>query len=163
MAPGGFEVLVGAHQDPVFGPLIIAGSGGKYVELLKDTAPGIGLLSEKDVEEMLSLTRAGQIIDGFRGKPLDKKAIVSIAVNISALMAENRDILEIDLNPVVLYENGYSLVDARVIKGDPVFMEVEPEIPDKIRRSLNSLLNPESMAVLGASRPGTMEIGRAHV
>ncbi len=156
MAPGGFEVLVGAHQDPVFGPLIIAGSGGKYVELLKDTAPGIGLLSKKDVDEMLSLTRAGQIIDGFRGKPLDKKAIISIAVNISALMAENRDILEIDLNPIVLYENGYSLVDARVIKGDPVFIEVEPEIPDKIRRSLNSLLNPESMAVLGASRPGTM-------
>ena len=49
MAENGFEVLIGAHQDPVFGPLIITGSGGKYVELLKDTAPGIGKLTEKDV------------------------------------------------------------------------------------------------------------------
>jgi acyl-CoA synthetase (NDP forming) len=156
MAQSGFEVLVGAHQDPVFGPLIIVGSGGKYVELLKDTAPGIGLLTEKDVEEMLDLTRAGKIISGYRGEPLDKKSIISIAVNISALMAENRDILEIDLNPVVVYKNGYSLVDARVIKGTPVFIEADPEIPDSIRNSLDRLLNPESVAVFGASRPGTM-------
>lgn len=156
MAENGFEVLIGAHQDPVFGPLIITGSGGKYVELLKDTAPGIGKLTEKDVEEMLSLTKAGKIIDGYRGEPLDKKAVMSIAVNISTLMAENRDILEIDLNPVVVYRSGYALVDARIIRGTPVFADTEPEIPESIRKSLDHVLNPESVAVLGASRPGTM-------
>ena len=156
MASSGFEVLVGAHQDPVFGPLIIAGSGGKYVELLADTAPGIGLLKNSDVDEMLSLTRAGKIIDGYRGTPLDKKAIIDIAKNISRLMAENPEILEIDLNPVVLYKEGYALVDARVIKGDPVFKDNISEIPADVRTSLDKVLNPESVAVFGASRPGTM-------
>ena len=154
MAKPGFEILVGAHQDPVFGPLIIAGSGGKYVELLKDSAPAIGHLTEEDVTEMLSLTKAGKIIDGFRGEPLDKKVIISIAINISRLMAENKDILEIDLNPIVLYKDGFSLVDARVIKGNPVFIEAAPGIPEKRKISLNKILNPESVAIIGASRPG---------
>ena len=156
MAPSGFEVLVGAHQDPVFGPLIIVGSGGKYVELFADTAPGIGLLEDSDVEEMLSLTRAGKIIDGYRGDSLDKRSVIDIAKNISKLMAENPEILEIDLNPVVLYKEGYSLVDARVITGDPVFKNNVSEIPDDVRASLEKVLNPESVAVFGASRPGTM-------
>ena len=156
MAASGFEILVGAHQDPVFGPLIIVGSGGKYVELLKDSAPGIGLLTEEDVKEMISLTKAGKVIDGYRGEPLDKKVIISIAISISRLMAENRDILEIDLNPIVLYKDGFSLVDVRVIKGNPVFTEAAPEIPEKRKNSLNKILNPESVAIIGASRPGKM-------
>ncbi len=156
MAHSGLEVLVGAHQDPVFGPLIIVGSGGKYVELMADTAPGIGLLKDSDVEEMLSLTRAGKIIDGYRGDALDKKAIIEIAKNISKLMAENPEILEIDLNPVVLYKEGYALVDARVIKGGAVFNDNVSEIPEDVRASLEKVLNPESVAVFGASRPGTM-------
>ena len=154
MAEPGFEILVGAHQDPVFGPLIIVGSGGKYVELLKDSAPGIGLLTEQDVSEMLLFTKAGKIIDGYRGDPLDKKVVISIAVNISRLMAENRDILEIDLNPIVLYKEGFSLVDVRVIKGSPVFIEAAPEIPKQRKNSLNKILNPESVAIIGASNPG---------
>ena len=154
MAEPGFEILVGAHQDPVFGPLIIVGSGGKYVELLKDSAPAIGLLTEEDVKEMISLTKAGKIINGYRGEPLDKKAVISIAINISRLMAENRDILEIDLNPIVLYKEGFSLVDARVIKGNPVFIEAVSVIPEKRKNSLNKTLNPESVAIIGASRPG---------
>ena len=156
MAAPGFEILVGAHQDPVFGPLIIVGSGGKYVELLKDSAPAIGLLTEEDVTEMLSLTKAGKIIDGYRGEPLDKKVIISIAMNISRLMAENRDILEIDLNPIVLYKDGFSLVDARIIKGNPVFVEAVPEIPQQRKNSLNKALNPESAVIIGASHPGKM-------
>ncbi|MCL2791879.1 MAG: acetate--CoA ligase family protein [Spirochaetaceae bacterium] len=154
MAEPGFEILVGAHQDPIFGPLIIVGSGGKYVELLKDSAPGIGLLTEEDVKEMLSLTKAGKIIDGYRGEPLDEKVVISIAINISRLMAENKDILEIDLNPIVLYKEGFSLVDVRVIKGIPAFMETAPEIPEKRKNSLNKILNPESVAIIGASHPG---------
>jgi acyl-CoA synthetase (NDP forming) len=156
MAESGFEVLVGAHQDPVFGPLIIVGSGGKYVELLADTASGIGLLEDSDVKEMLFLTKAGKIIDGYRGDPLDKRSIITIAKNISKLMAEHPEILEIDLNPIVLYKEGYALVDARVIKGAPVFKEKVSEIPQDVRHSLDKVLNPESVAVFGASRPGTM-------
>ncbi|MCL2295336.1 MAG: acetate--CoA ligase family protein [Spirochaetes bacterium] len=154
MAKPGFEILVGAHQDPIFGPLIIAGSGGKYVELLQDSAPAIGRLTEEDVEEMLSLTKAGKIIDGYRGEPLDKKAVISIAVNISRLMEENKDVLEIDLNPIVLYKDGFALVDARVITGSPVFIETSPEISEQRKNSLNKILNPESVAIIGASRPG---------
>ena len=86
-----------------------------------------------------------------------KRLLWKIAKNISRLMAENPEILEIDLNPVVLYREGYSLVDARVIKGKTRDLKnIFLRIPREVRISLDRLLNPESVAVFGASRPGTM-------
>ena len=70
MCEPGFEILVGAKQDACYGPVTMIGMGGKYVELLKDAAPGVGVLSKKDVTRILSYTKANKIFDGYRHQKL---------------------------------------------------------------------------------------------
>ena len=160
MARSGFELLIGAKQDPVFGPVTMVGSGGKYVELLQDVSPGIGVLTEDEVEGMLADTKAGRIIDGYRGEKLDKAAVIGLVVSVSKLMADHPEIRELDLNPVIVHEQGYDLVDARLIAREnheaappkPVPSEPDP----RTMASLDAMFDLDSVAVVGASRTGTM-------
>ncbi len=156
MAKRGFELLIGGRQDPVFGPLVMVGTGGKFVELYGDTAPGIGLLSRKDVEEMLSETKAGDIINGYRGEELNKETIVDITIAVSKLLLENPDILEIDLNPVLVYEDGCVIVDTRIIKGPPLESRKQTSVADWVTKSLGKIFDPESVVIFGASELGTI-------
>jgi acyl-CoA synthetase (NDP forming) len=152
----GFELLIGAKQDPVFGPVTMVGYGGRYVELFKDIAPGVGVLGADDVDRMLSSTMAGRVIDGFRGPPLDRQAAIELTMRVSLLMEERPDIVELDLNPVILYPRGFAIVDARVILGEPV---VHPRAEHLSRRrlaSLRAIFDARSVAVAGASTPGTI-------
>lgn len=155
-ARAGFELLVGARQDPVFGPLTMIGFGGRYVELFKDVWPGVGVLEPRDVERMLAHTLAGRVIDGFRGPPLDRAAAVDLAVKVSRLMEERHDLHELDLNPVILYERGFAVVDARVITGEPVQHPRAEDLSYERLTSLNRIFEARSVAVVGASRPGTV-------
>jgi len=152
----GFELLIGARQDPVFGPLTMVGHGGRYVELFKDVWPGVGILEPKDVERMLSKTLAGRILNGFRGPRLDKEAAIDIAVKVSRLMDERPDIHELDLNPVILYPKGFAIVDARVIVGEPVHHPREEDLSYERLTSLGRIFEARSVAVIGASRAGTV-------
>jgi acyl-CoA synthetase (NDP forming) len=152
----GFELLVGARQDPVFGPLTMVGTGGKYVELFKDVFPGIGLLDASDVERMLSETKAGRVVEGFRGSPLDKKALIDLVVKVSRLMETRPEVVELDLNPVILYPESYALVDARLILGDPVQHLKASDIAWSRMASLAAIFDARSVAVFGASKPGTV-------
>ena len=152
----GFELLVGAKQDPVFGPVTMVGYGGRYVELFKDVAPGVGVLGADDVERMLSSTMAGRVIDGFRGPRLDREAVVELAVRVSRLMEERPDILELDLNPVILYPRGFAIVDARLILGDPVAHPRAEHLSRARLASLQTIFDARSVAVAGASVPGTI-------
>lgn len=156
MAKNGLEVLVGAKQDPAFGPVVMVGLGGKNVELLADVAIGVGVLTREDVLDMLSQTKAGQILDGYRGDVFDKESIITVAMNISRLMAEHPEIHELDLNPVIVYENDVSIVDTRVIQGEPVFRPQPSEHLAEKLKSLQAIFSPKSVAIVGASRPGTM-------
>lgn len=156
MAKPGFELLIGAKQDPSFGPVTMVGHGGRFVELLADVSPGIGILTEEDVETMLSMTMAGRILDGFRGPALDKNAVIDLAIKVSRLMAENPDIHELDLNPVIVYEEGFAIVDTRMIKGDSVIYPQQKDFSVKKMESLNTVFSPESVAIVGASGPGSM-------
>lgn len=155
MADKGFELLVGAKQDPGFGPVTMIGIGGVFVELYADAAMGIGVLSRQDVEKMLEKTRAGQVLSGFRGQTYDRDAIIDLVIQISRLMAENPDIVELDLNPVIVYETGYAIVDARLIRDT----DHESPLPEAVRNwkrsSVDAIFNARSVAVIGASRPGT--------
>lgn len=155
MADKGFELLVGAKQDPGFGPVTMVGIGGIFVELYSDAAMGIGVLSEKDVERMLENTRAGQVLSGFRGLNYDRNAVIDLAIRISKLMAENPDIAELDLNPVIVYEKGYAVVDARLIRDTEHITPVSEDVRDWKRASVDAIFNARSVAVIGASRPGT--------
>jgi acyl-CoA synthetase (NDP forming) len=156
MADPGYEMLIGAKQDPVFGSVTMVGHGGKYVELFKDVAPGIGVLAEDIVSRMLGRTMAGRIISGYRGVSLDKAAVIDLTIKVSRLMADNPHIHEIDLNPVIVYEQGFAIVDARVIQGEPMPRPRGRRISARKIKSLNSIFNLESIAIVGASRTGTM-------
>ncbi|MDD9302188.1 MAG: acetate--CoA ligase family protein [Desulfobacter sp.] len=155
MADKGFELLVGAKQDPGFGPITMIGIGGIFVELYADAAMGIGVLSKNDVERMLTNTLAGKVLDGFRGQNYDKKAIVELAIKVSRLMAENPQISELDLNPVIVYEKGYAIVDARLIMDPENTAVLSEDVRPWKQESVDAIFNARSVAVIGASRPGT--------
>ena len=155
-AKRGFELLVGARQDPVFGPVTMVGHGGRFVELFKDVAPGVGVLTREDVERMLSETLAGRVIEGFRGPPLDKQAVVDIAIKVSKLMDARPEIRELDLNPVILYPQGFAIVDARMILGEPVVHPRAEDLSEKRLASLQAIFDARSVAVVGASSPGSI-------
>ncbi len=156
MADPGYEMLIGAKQDQVFGSVTMVGHGGKYVELFKDVAPGIGLLARGNVRRMLGRTMAGRILNGYRGTYLDQEAVIDLTIKVSRLMVENPQIHEIDLNPVIVYEDGFAIVDARVIKGDASPHPVASGLSEEKIQSLRNLFGLKSVAIVGASRTGTM-------
>ena len=155
MAEKGFELLIGAKQDPGFGPVTMIGIGGIFVELYSDAAMGIGVLTRSDVERMLKNTQAGRVLDGFRGQRYDRDTIIDLAVNISRLMAENPSICELDLNPVIVYDEGCVIVDARLIRDDNIVKPMVEEIKQWKLESIDAIFKAKSVAVIGASRPGT--------
>jgi acyl-CoA synthetase (NDP forming) len=156
MVKPGYEVLIGAKQDPVFGTVTMVGQGGKYVELHKDVAPGIGLLARENVELMLGRTLAGKVLKGYRGDKYDRESVIDLTIKVSKLMAENPQVHEIDLNPVIVHERGVALVDARVIAGDPVGRVEQGVLAQWKIESLDSIFKAKSIAIVGASRIGTM-------
>ncbi|MCK4766094.1 MAG: acetate--CoA ligase family protein [Candidatus Aminicenantes bacterium] len=155
MAKRGFELFVGAKQDPSFGPITMIGLGGIYVELYSDAATGIGVLTRDDVLRMLSKTKAGVVLDGYRGRMLDREAVIRLTISVSRFMAENPAILELDLNPVIVHEEGFDLVDYRLIKGTPMSYPRFSQLSEEKVKSLASIFEAKSAAVIGASRPGT--------
>ncbi len=155
MAEKGFELLIGAKQDPGFGPVTMIGIGGIFVELYSDAAMGIGVLTKMDVERMLTNTQAGRVLKGFRGQRYDRDKIIDLAVNISRLMADNPDICELDLNPVIVYEEGCAIVDARLIRDENIVKPLAEDIKEWKLESIDAIFKAKSVAVIGASRPGT--------
>ena len=152
----GFEVLVGARQDPIFGPLTLIGYGGRYVELFKAVATGVGVLNREDIERMLGETVVGRIVAGFRGPALDQEALIDLAIRVSRLMVARPEVVELDLNPVILYPRGCAIVDARVILGEPAPRPSSEELGGTRLQSLQAIFNPSSVAVVGASGPGSI-------
>ncbi len=155
MAKSGFELLVGAKQDPSFGPITMIGLGGIYVELYSDAATGIGVLTREDVLRMLSKTKAGKVLSGYRNRTLDREGIIQLVINVSRFMDQHPEILEMDLNPVITYEQGYSIVDYRLLKGEPMEYKRFSKMSKEKEESLKAIFRAHSVAVIGASRPGT--------
>jgi len=116
MIPQGTEIIIGMMKDPHFGPVIMFGLGGIFVEILKDISFRILPLEERDAEEMISEIKGYQILKGIRGEtPKDVKSIRDVLMKISQLVMDNPEIKEIDLNPVFLFNQGLQVVDARMI------------------------------------------------
>lgn len=111
-----FELLVGAFRDPSFGPMIMFGSGGKYVEYLEDTVMRSAYLTENDIDEMINSTKIGRIIKGVRGEePADIEKIKSTIKNLAQMMINHIEITEVDLNPLlVTSDNKIFAVDVRI-------------------------------------------------
>jgi acetyltransferase len=116
MAASGSEVVIGVTRDLQFGHAVMFGMGGILVEVLRDVSFRIVPLSEKDAEQMIDEIRGAKILSGVRGKkPSDLTAIRKLLVEISDLVTRHREIDEMDLNPVIVYEKGLTVVDARVV------------------------------------------------
>jgi acetyltransferase len=111
-----FELLVGAFRDPSFGPMIMFGSGGKYVEYLDDTVMRSSCLTENDIDEMINSTKIGKIIQGVRGEEsVDIKSIKSAIKNLAQMMVNHKEISEVDLNPLLItFDNKIFAVDVRI-------------------------------------------------
>jgi acetyl-CoA synthetase (ADP-forming) len=120
MAPSSTEVIVGAIKDPQFGPALMFGLGGIFVEVLKDVTFRIAPITESDATEMITDVKAYPILKGYRGQPpADTDAIVKILLNTSKLVMDHPEIKELDLNPIMVYEKGAKTVDARIILESP--------------------------------------------
>lgn len=116
MAEKGVEVILGVIRDPIFGPVLMFGLGGIFVEILEDVAFRAIPLSRRDAEEMVDQIKARKILDGVRGeKAVDKAALVDLLLKVSRIVEAYPELSELDLNPVIVNADGYAVVDARVI------------------------------------------------
>jgi len=107
MAPPGKEVIIGAVRDPIFGPLLMFGLGGIYVDFFKDVAYRLCPLTRSEAEEMIEETKAYILLRGVRGeKPSDINSLIEVILKISQLMDRFEEILEMEINPLRVYELG---------------------------------------------------------
>jgi acyl-CoA synthetase (NDP forming) len=152
MAKPGLEVIVGVAQDATFGPMLMFGLGGVFVEALKDVSFRSIPVSESDVQSMIEEIKGYTLLKGYRGSSADIGALKGLLLKISDFVVKNPAVSEIDLNPVFLYPKGYNVVDARIILGEP---RPAPPAPGKL--DLHDLFYPNSVAVIGASgTPGKL-------
>lgn len=116
MAPSGTEVIVGSTKDPTFGNTLMFGLGGIFVEVLKDVSFRIVPIQKIDATEMIKEIKAYKMLEGVRGMPpADQEMLVKILMATSKMLEECPEIKELDMNPIIVYEKGARVVDARVI------------------------------------------------
>jgi acetate---CoA ligase (ADP-forming) subunit beta len=123
MARPGLEVIVGMATDEQFGPVMMFGLGGMWVELLKDVSFKIVPLTKYDARSAIREIRAARLLDGFRGSdPVDTSALEDILMRVSEFVAKTPEVKEMDLNPIFAYHDGAIVVDARVILGEGCYV-----------------------------------------
>jgi acetyl-CoA synthetase (ADP-forming) len=116
--PPGIEVIIGGIIDEQFGPIVMFGLGGIFVELFKDVAFALAPLKREQALWLIKQIKGYRLLEGYRGKPaIDKDSLIDIILTVSEMMARE-NIREIDLNPVVLYPLGYDkkaiILDAKI-------------------------------------------------
>ncbi len=122
MAPAGQEIVVGGVRDPDFGPLVMVGLGGIFVEVLADVSFRICPITRIDAQEMIEDLKGAAILDGARGrKTVSRAAIIDVLLKVGGenglLMQHAGDLTEADINPLIVSESGAVAVDARFILG----------------------------------------------
>ena len=152
MARPGVEAIVGVANDATFGPVLMFGLGGVFVEVLKDVSFRSIPISSSDAKDMIEEIKGYALLRGYRGYSSDINALEKLLLSVSDFVMDNPDISEMDLNPVFLYPEGYMVVDARIILGDP-----RPQPLEAKKQDLHDLFYPKSIAVIGASgTPGKL-------
>ncbi len=156
MAPPGLEAIIGVSKDPTFGPALMFGLGGVFVEVLKDVSFRILPVTETDIDAMIGEIQGYTLLAGYRGTSIDLPALKQLLHKISGLVTRHPEIKEIDLNPVFLYDEGNTVVDARIFLEETDLSETR--LPAKHKTTdLRPLFYPDSLAVVGASNtPGKL-------
>lgn len=159
MLPRGLEIVVGAVQDPQFGPMVMVGLGGIFVEVLKDVTFRLCPIVEADAVAMLDELRGAALLDGVRGEPgVDRAALVDVLLRIAGedglLLRSGGRIAELDINPLIAMPDGVVAVDARVVLAEEVAepaLVAETETDTAVREFYEPLFRPATVAVVGAS------------
>ena len=113
---GEVEVIIGGKRDPIFGPTIIFGIGGVLTELLKDFSLRICPVNKEEAREMVEEIRGFPLFIGYRGRSrLDTNPIIDVIIKVSRIMMENKDIIELDINPLIVGKDGVTVVDGLII------------------------------------------------
>lgn len=121
MIGDGHDFLIGGKRDPTFGPVVVFGYGGIYVEVFHDISVALAPLSPAQAEAMIGRTRSAALLTGARGLAIsDKQALVKALVGVSRVMADFPEIEELDLNPIRVFPKGALALDIRVILGNQV-------------------------------------------
>ncbi len=156
MAAPGVELIIGVVRDPRFGPLVLAGLGGVFVEAMQDTAVRLAPVDANEARAMLDQLRGRAILSGIRGaRPVDLEAVVGLIVTISQLVSQRREIKELDLNPIVAYPQGFKVLDARILLGDGVPADSAADPNSQQRRSnLKRGSEARTVAVIGDKKMG---------
>ncbi len=153
----GLEILVGGRIDPTFGKVITVGMGGTLVELIRDVSIRILPVSLEDIDAMLQELQAFPLIKGFRNEPpRDKQGLIMLIDTVARFFIESPHVVEFDLNPVFLYEQGVCVVDARIYVSDDDSARKGEQKPSV----LPDILNVKSIAVVGAT-PEPNKVGYA--
>ena len=112
---GGRELIAGVTRDKAFGPLVMVGLGGIYVEVLRDVTFRVAPLTREDASEMLSEFRASRILDAVRGLPAaDRGVLEEVLIRLAQLAVDFPEIAEIDCNPLMALPEGAVVVDGRI-------------------------------------------------
>lgn len=145
----GFEFSVGISYDKTFGKTIMFGVGGVLMELLKDYTLRILPIDCKDAESMVDELKISKVFHGYRNININKKATVELLLKVAEL-SEKESIKEMDLNPVFINEEGYTVADARIV----IYNQNEAKRRKRTRRieDISFFFNPKNVAVIGASR-----------
>jgi acyl-CoA synthetase (NDP forming) len=132
MVGPGTELIMGAVQDPQFGPVVMVGAGGVLADMIADRQLRLAPLSEQDAEQMVSGLRTAALLDGYRGRPMvSRPAVQRLLLRIAALVDDLPEIAELDLNPVVCRgRDDLIAVDAKIRIGPA------SEAPDPVLRQL---------------------------
>jgi len=158
MAAPGREVVIGGLSDPQFGPMIMVGLGGVFVEVLKDVSFRLCPITERDAREMLDELRGKAILEGTRGEaPVSLDAIVDLLLKLGGkdglLTCNGNDIAELDINPVIVSADEAVAVDAAIVlkPADTLASKPDAENGDSVTARFKALFAPETIAVVGAS------------
>lgn len=153
MARPGIEVIIGLATDPQFGPTLMFGLGGVYVEVLKDVTFRLAPLSQRDAQAMIQDIKSLPLLSGYRGQPpADRTALERTLLQVSALVEAHPYIKELDLNPIFAYPDGCLAVDARVVLHPDGTLPAPRPLSAATRAALERAFNPRAVAVIGDKR-----------
>ncbi len=161
LLPPGIEVIVGAVTDPTFGKVVAFGLGGVLVEVMKDITFRLAPVTADEALSMLDSIKAAEVLRGVRGGPaVDRWALAEQIRRVSQLVVDFPEIAEVDLNPVIATPEGALAADIRILLSTEVAKPRRRYGREEILRSMRRLMQPRSVAVIGASNePG--KIGHA--
>jgi acetyl coenzyme A synthetase (ADP forming)-like protein len=152
MLTSGQEVIIGATTDSTFGKVVAFGLGGILVEVLKDVTFRLAPTSRDEALSMIDGIAAAEVLKGVRGaEPVDRDSLADLICRVSDLVSDFPQLAEVDLNPVLATPNGATAVDVRILVDKTAGKPVDRFTQEEILQSMNRIMKPRSIAVIGAS------------